>query len=66
MKLLTWCDLPDTVRYEVLDARCTYRTRAPFYVRFLKAGVTVNEHPFQTEIAARSSFERLVEEASHA
>lgn len=62
MKLLTWCDLPNAERYEVLDARFTYKTKAPFYVRFSRAGETITDHLHQTEIAARKDFERLVEE----
>ena len=58
---LVWCDLPDDSYYEVLDARGLYGRSAPYYLRFFLGGVLITEKPYQTEVAARTQFERAVE-----
>ncbi len=61
MRLLTWCNLPHGERYEVLQC-LAYRQPSRYAVHFLKHGVLVNSHPFATEVAARTAFERFVED----
>jgi len=66
MKRLTWCDLPNGERYEVLDGRFVQGPRHSFYVRFSKNGVTISDRVYTTEVEARKNFERLVEEKANA
>lgn len=65
MRLLTWCNLPNGERYEVLQC-LAYGQPSRYSVDFLKDGVIVNRHSHDAEIAARTDFERLVEEKTGA
>jgi len=59
--MLVSSDLPNRQRYEVWH---TPNSATRYMVLYLVGGVEVSKHRYQTEIAARKNFERLVEEKS--
>jgi hypothetical protein len=58
---LTWSELPDSSRYEVWS---TPQSGPRYRVYLLVNGVEVGSHGYDTVVAARKNFERMVEERS--
>jgi hypothetical protein len=58
-RVLTSAQLPDGACYEVWF---TATEKSMYTLRYFEHGVLITERSYETEIAARKDFERLVEE----